>query len=775
MVRRSFLPALAPALAAATGLLLAAPAPPASATATAPDPGPARYDPAIEVTIDSMTPSYLPEEGPVRVTGSVTNVDEVPWTTVNLYPFLDDSPMTTAEELETAAASDPLLAVGERITVESASDSVGDLEPGETARYSIAVDRDLLATNGDGVYWFGVHAMGQSAEQPRDDVADGRARTFLPLRTAATRGTVKTALVLPLRRYLAHAPDGSLGQLDNLTRTLSKDGRSRSLVDFAASAGALPLTLLVDPALPDAVRRLAQGNPPRSIGATDTGSGQGDDDSPDGATEDPETEAPADGTGDGTGDDTGDDTASDRQSRLGEAAQETADAASAWLGRFAEASGGSELLTLPYGDVDVPAAAATDPSVYDLARGRPGRVLSELVGSEGSLASGPSSDAPPAAVLPAVAAPSGYLDAGGFDLVEPGTTVLLTDKAFDGSAPGVARVEGRRVVVTSSGAARGGPGPGNRFTTLQLRQRILSEALLRLLTPGRRPLVVVMPSQWRPSDASAFFSGLDVDWLSLTTVDDAADRAGRTVSAEDLAYPAVQRRRQLEPASFAAFDDLVAAGATLQNLLTSNVGVAAEVTDQALTGLSYGAREAPLASRFEMRRSTSDLQDQLAKVSIDAGPGVTLSGTDGGFAAVISNDLDEAVTVGIVATSSDGGIEIAPVEPVEVAAGSRATVVLDAHANLSGVSNVVLTLTDLEGNALGATDQLPIRSAQVSAVIWLILGTGLGLLFLAIVVRLARRVRRAAGARRHAEGPVAPPEAPADPRPTPLDAGTAPR
>ena len=768
VVRRSVLPALVPALAAATGLLLAAPASPASATAAtssasarlpaplpapapAPLPAPAagapdRYEPALEVTIDSMTPSYLPESGPIRVTGSVTNVDDVPWTTVNLYSFFGDAPLTTEAELAEAARSNPLVFAGKRITEESASDSVGDLEPGETSRYSLTVARDLLRTTGDGVYWFGVHAMGESEDQPRDDVADGRARTFLPFRSAETKGSVKTALVLPLRGYLPYAPDGSLDQLPRLGRTLSIDGRLRNLVDFAASAGTLPVSLLVDPALPDAVRRLAQGNPPRSITPTPASSGEPTPSgSPSGSPSELTSEsasqsasesadaATSEDAGAGAGSEEGD-AAGDQSGASTSADQDTLDAASGWLGRFAEAAGGSELITLPYGDLDVPAAAAHRPSAYDLARSRPGRVLSTLSGDAA---------AAPSDLLPAVAAPSGYLDPRGFQLLEPGTTVLLTDEAFGGEAPGVANIEGHRVAVTSSGAADGGPGPGDRYTSLQLRQRILSEGLARLLTPGRRPLVVLMPPQWEADDASAFFTGLDTSWIDQTTVRDAISRTGRAVPVGDLTYPEAQLRRELGPASFEVFDDLVAAGDTLQNLLTRNSGVATTVTDQALAGLSYGARDVPLAARAEMRRSTATIEAELAKVEISAGPGVTLSSSDGGFAAVITNGLDEPVTVGVVASSAGNGIEIAPVEPVEVAADSRATIVLDAHANRAGVSNVTLQLTDVEGNVLGASDTLPIRSAQVSKVIWLILGTGLGLLFLAIIGRLVRRVRRA--------------------------------
>ena len=53
-------------------------------------------------------------------------------------------------------------------------------------------------------------------------------------------------------------------------------------------------------------------------------------------------------------------------------------------------------------------------------------------------------------------------------------------------------------------------------------------------------------------------------------------------------------------------------------------------------------------------------------------------------------------------------------------------------------------LTDTDGTPLGSSDSLPIRSNRVSNVIWLILGTGVALLFGAILVRLFRRIRAAA-------------------------------
>ena len=83
-----------------------------------------------------------------------------------------------------------------------------------------------------GVYWFGVHALGNT-DAARDGVADGRARTFLPLVPAAeARPPLPTALVLPLRRPVHHAPDGRplvADHADRLVVTSDKDGPNSAL------------------------------------------------------------------------------------------------------------------------------------------------------------------------------------------------------------------------------------------------------------------------------------------------------------------------------------------------------------------------------------------------------------------------------------------------------------------------------------------------------------------------------------------------------------------
>ncbi|GAB2775341.1 hypothetical protein GCM10027020_30640 [Nocardioides salsibiostraticola] len=699
--------------------------PPVQAAASAVD---EEYDPPLTITIDSLNPSYVPRSGILRVTGEVHNADEVDWENINVYSFLGDAPMTTSVEVAQATETDPEQGVGDRIIAAGTEDKIERIAPGESAVFSLAIPRSELDVTEAGVYWFGVHAIGSSATDPRDgtSVADGRARTFLPYVPESTQGSLKTALVIPLRRYLDFAPNGSLADPDAWGKALAPGGRLRAAVDFGAAAGDRPVSWLVDPALPDAVRRLSTGNGGRSLAPTtaDPSDLDASTPGPSESSSDPVPEPPpAEPT--------------DAPDLLPPEIEATATDAEAWLNRLDEALADSEVLTLPYGDLDVAAAAEQDPAAYQRARNRPGGVLTSL-GIEPN---------------PAIAAPAGYLNPAGFGLVGD-ETVLVTDEMFGDDVPGVASVDGRRIAVTSSGVAAGGPGPQRPLGVIALRQRLLSEAAVRLLSPGRLPLVVQLPPKWRPAGGADFFNGLDVDWLDLTTVADATARNGSPRDAEDLVYPDSQSRRELDRASFQTATELAQAGASLQNLLTRNDRIGVAVADQALTSLSYGARQAPAKARTAALVSKAWIEGRLRSVEITAPSGVTLTGDSGEFGAIVENKLNQPVTVDIRAVAQDGAITIDPVPPILLAPGARTSVNLTAFSADAGVHNVELMLTDSAGNLLGSSDSLPIRSAQVSGVIWVIMGSGAILLFGAIGVRLFRRVRgERAATRRQAHTP----------------------
>ena len=158
----------------------------------------------------------------------------------------------------------------------------------------------------------------------------------------------------------------------------------------------------------------------------------------------------------------------------------------------------------------------------------------------------------------------------------------------DGRAPSVVSVDGRDVVVSSSGAAQGGPGPGRRLSAISMRQRILSEAALRLLDPDPQPLVVVLPPGWSPDDPGEVIEELDTSWVDLDTVADAVSGVEATeVAAGDLRYPDSQQSSELDAGAVAAVQDLVDAGEVLQDVLTLNDRVGDVVAGEAFAAAAY--------------------------------------------------------------------------------------------------------------------------------------------------------------------------------------------
>jgi hypothetical protein len=180
--------------------LPALPAPAAAAEDDAPSP--------LTVTLEQLTPSTIPAKGRVVLAGTIRNDSSELWSAVNVHPFISETPMTTRDELAAAAASDPAPEVGTRLFKDGQFAPIGDLLPGQSAPFRISLPaRDLPISGAPGVYWIGVHALGQDTAG-RDGVADGRARTFIPLVDPKARGSV--ALVVPVRERVRRDRIGKL-------------------------------------------------------------------------------------------------------------------------------------------------------------------------------------------------------------------------------------------------------------------------------------------------------------------------------------------------------------------------------------------------------------------------------------------------------------------------------------------------------------------------------------------------------------------------------------
>jgi hypothetical protein len=657
--------------------------------------------------ISRITPDYVPDHGPIRITGTVTNESDQRWTAINVHGFMGEAPILTTTALA-AAASTPLDAdVGHRITAAGTFASIPSLRPGETATFDIELPRSTLPVSSPGVYWFGVHVLGDDGGGGTR-VAVGRDRTFLPYLPAslARREREDTALVVPVRAGVSRGSDGTIVD-PGLWATSLRSGPLHDALALGRAAGNRPLTFLVDPAVPDAVRLIAEGNPGRSLTAPQP-AGPGD------GSQGPSPSASPSDAGSSAADaaETG-------------AASVPARVATRWLLALRKvlSADTTQVLGLPYGDLALEDAASFGSPLLHAAYQHTGHSLKPW-----SLP-----------LAPAAAPPDGRTTGDTIAALPHDTQVLLDDTGVVGHAPAFARVDGRRVILVSAGAAEGGPGPIDPQTSLALRQRILAEAAIRLLG-DRQPLVVDLPTELRHSLGRGFFSGLDVPWLRLTTV---AGATGATTPAvlDDARLRAPSEGKHLGPRVYTTAQDVLRDGSTLQSVLTRKPALRRSLFQEVTGNASYAATGQPLVAFYRMRATDRWVRSNLDAIHLAAPPSVTLASTSGRFSALVSNDLDVPVTVKVRAVS-DRGLRISGGERVQLAPHGRNSVLLNASTHERGVHNVELELTNRHGKPLGAADTFPMRAEQVSGLIWGIIGAGVALLFAAIVVRLFRRILR---------------------------------
>jgi hypothetical protein len=665
--------------------------------------------------IRSITPDYVPDKGPIVIRGTVTNASDHAWTAINVHGFMGATPITTSAELAAAVHVPVDADVGHRITVPGTFASIPRLKPGRTASFVIRLPQRTLPVSSPGVYWFGVHVLGDDG-QGGARVAVGRDRTFLSyVPNSAIPGDAQedAALLVPVRTGVVRGPDGTIVDPDSWGQSL-RSGPLHDIVATGLAAGGRPLTWLVDPAVPDVVRRIARDNPALTLSAPGD---QGD------QTDSPSASASASGSA----------SSATGGTSLAPPSAATRRVARSWLRQLHTLLGSDtgETLGLPYGDLAVESASTYDRTLLRSAYQRTARVLRGWGLSAGAV------DAPP----------DGRTTPDALTALPRNTDVLLADTGVVRDTHTVNQVAGRRAVLSSTATEQGGPGPAYPRSPVALRQRILAEAALRLLG-DREPLVVELPPGLQSHIRDSFFSGLDVPWLRLTTLDGAAAVPPAPLDATRLRQPAPDEPR-LGPRLYRTADQLLADGSTLQAVLTDNHDLSARLFQAVAGNASYAAQREPLLALSRMRVIARWVRANLDHIGLAAPPSVTLASTSGRFSVLVSNDLGVPVTIRVEA-HSDSHLRITGGEKVKLPPHGRSTVLLDASTHQRGVHSVMLELTTTDGRPLGASEQFPMRSEQVSGLIWVIIGAGVALLFAAIAVRLTRRVLRARAARRTA-------------------------
>ncbi|WP_235735745.1 DUF6049 family protein [Nocardioides alcanivorans] len=663
-------------------------------------------DDSFLVQIDRVRPGVLPTKGNLRLSGTVTNVSDEVHTDLNVHPLSSYAPITSNDELAAAVSAAPEITFGGNRLQDLAllDNSITELQPDATARWSLTIPVDKLQiTGGDGVYVVGVQVLATEADGSRDGVADGRARTFVP-RVNTTDTRTNASIVVPVREAVTRAETGEIEDAEGWASLLGGGGRLDNIVHLLDETPDIPVSVALDPALLDVADQLSSGNPARNLDPTVT-------------VDDTENEPEA-----GTAE-SGSQTSEGSVSSSGLVAQ-------TWRERMVATLRRHDVLALPYGDLEVVGASKSAPGRINEAQ----EISDDLLSADDITS------------RPAVIPPTGLMPTSTLLSLPEETAVVLAQRA--GGAAATSGADAVRVLshpALLNTDVTGAADPQDPDGATGLRQRILAEAAVRALSGDTEQMVVSLPDDFDPGTrTTALLNGLDADFIRWRPLD-----ASPTTAAEvdELTYPANAEDRELSVGSFRSAQDAIHRAEALDDVLPLNDAILATVRKEALSDLSVHALADESASVWRLTQLRQWVDDRLSKVSIDAPSFVILSSETGPFSVTVHNELDQPVTFAISA-GTGGAVEIRAPGSIELAADTSRTIRLEATTKEVGVHEVNLQLNSPTGQPLNVGEELNIRSNSVGKIIWFVLAGGLGLLAIAVPLRIYRRVRkvRAAGA-----------------------------
>ncbi|MBW9214524.1 hypothetical protein KV102_06660 [Mumia sp. zg.B53] len=651
----------------------------------------------LSVTIDALSPTALGPGGTLTLSGRITNPSSGSWSRLRVHLVMPPVPLTDQTAVDNALASPTPLVTGTRLTSPSAVVSAGDLAPGDTTTFRLQVPASELPLTTAGVFPVGVHVLATGEDAERSGDAVGRAYTVVPYvgeeRTAPTQVSVVWPFVAPVQR------DERSRYVDTsaLVDAVSPGGRLRRLLDLARSEDSSPSTVLIDPALLDALRDIANDSygPVRPNG-------------PGGAAPYAAGDVPAEAT------------SAAQRARL-------------FLDELVAYAGRHSVWAVPYGRPDVFAItrrAAGDPgtTVVQAARRATEATLAQF-GLTARIVTWP---------------PSGITNGNRINGSRRlgSTASLVSPEVLSGWSPAdstalSATIGGEQMslVVLDPTLAQD---EGSTSSTLGLRQRVAARAALGSLGFGSRHVVVVPDVSFDPGSEwsrAQFHDLFEPRWVRPVGAD-------AQVGADSQAWrgrvrlPPKANQRAISQDQVQAAARIVTNGRVVSQLLGDDERRNIFYDQSAALAASQDWRSARTRGLQHAESQAEAVERILERVSVSASSFVTLSGSSGRFPITITNQLGSPVTVGARFTSDDSAARIDDILPQEVGAGQSVTMTVTADVGQATTTTFGVSLVTTDGSTVGDEVRFTVRSSVVGRVIWVFLGLATLLVVLAVVRRV---------------------------------------
>lgn len=640
-------------------------------------------DGALTVRIDALTPSQLDADATIRMRGTIRNTGSTPWTAVQAYLVIPRFPFQSREQIETAI-EDGQSYTGERIVDPGTFDEVGDIAPGASVTFDIAVPVSRIGLAGEGgVYPVGVQILATDAEGFRSTDSVARATTFVPWLD-------RPDTAIPAGFVWPFTPTWSAASFDPTAVVASiTSGQLRNYLDAATATPRGGRTVVLDLSLLDTLEPLS----------------------------DPET-VPAGVS----------------------LTPEQIDAVATWLGRLRELALDSTTWIVSYARADelalhrYPENAEVLLQRIDAATTR-AMTRHSLTGTR---ANWPTISGLTRGMLEEMRARGDhptFVSRRSVPEWEPRLGSVVTVETGNGPIP-----------LLVNGTLPDTPGAETAVTVRQrvLTDAALG-VLSRETDPTSRAdaLTVIDPS-WNPGRnggrvlTQALVGRPSAGLTRPVTAADLLRGAPVTYTGEiprDVTTTSLPAQLLDRAATLSRTADLFTEIVTDEDDL---------MFDREVSGvLSVRWRSDADEALRRVESRIDDLNRQLAGLSIESPSTITLSSSRGGFPLTIVNDTGHRARLGLTLTADNPYLTLEQVDPIEIEPGERHTVTVTVDLDGQSSSTVTATLTTADGEPFGEPVDFNVRSSNVGLIVWVAMAAAMVLVVATWVRRFGRRRRDA--------------------------------
>jgi hypothetical protein len=696
--RRLWAAAIAIAATGALGPLAATPAAAADVTL-----------PSVQIVIDDLTP-VVPGAGDVlRIRGRLVSTTSATLTDVSVQVRRSSAPLVARKDVTTVtkAGLAPTGGDPDDLAVPSTNRAVtASLTPGNQQAFSLKVPITDLALSVDGTYVLGIEALGREDGVDPAPVRKGDFRTFLPYyATPDSISPISLVWLWPLADWPARTATGVL--LNDRTPTeLSPGGRLDRLLSIGERFRGT-VSWIADPALLQGADAMSSGY-----------------------------QVMQDGTA----------TVGDRQQQ-----------AQRWLDRLRDTTRPAGMRSLPYADIDAAAVTRAQMS-NDVVRAV---TQGPAIAADALGASAPGN---------LYWAPFGRIDRGTANVLASAgvTDLILSSEAMPPTDP-AQPIDGLATAAlpTSVGALRAvlvDPGLTGILSLPQhsasevivARQQFLAEtALIAATIPADQAsrTVVVAPRdvRWNPSAsliAPLLRATRTAPWLAPKTLAALLSEPSPAASRQRGGYGEKARKAELTEAYMSSVRRAAQQLDTFTSIIDDPTGLTEQYSMALLRAESAAWRSSAGTGEDLVTSIRSDLDAQMGQVHVLSEGTLTFSGDNGRVPITITNDLDRAVTVGVVLRGRPSlRLVSEPLTGIRVEPGKMASVDIDARVIGGDPLAVDVQILTPDGSDYDHAARITVTSTAYSrAAAWVVAAAFIAILVF-VIVGVTRRIRGAQLAR----------------------------